>query len=105
MGIGYQDSDRHVIDYDLWFADNGKLAFRGPPPANPLGVATVFLGAAQTFGRFVTNPFPNEVARFTGKPSLNLGISGAGAETYLRSDFLRSQVAVGSGPIDHALAA
>lgn len=93
MGIGYQAIDRKVNDYDLWFLGEGRLAFRGPrPDLGALG-RICFIGAAQTFGRFVELPFPELVARQTGAECVNLGVSGAGPEFYLNKPVLRQLIA------------
>lgn len=84
MGVGYQQSDRNVIDYDLWFGDdNMRLAFRGPRGDLSAPGAICCIGAAQTFGRFVPRPFAAQLGEILGRPVLNLGFSGAGPEFYL----------------------
>lgn len=88
MGIGYQRTDRKVIDYDLWFINNGRHALRGPRVDYESSDYICFIGAAQTFGRFVKHPFPYQVGRTLGKKCLNLGFSGAGPEYYLRQEML-----------------
>lgn len=91
MGIGYQNTDRKAFDYDLWFPP-GKpgLALRGPRADLDAEDPICFIGAAQTFGRFVDRPFATQVAEFLERPVLNLGFSGAGPEFYLKNDFLMS---------------
>lgn len=84
MGIGYQITDRHACDYQLYFIENGYLGLRGPRGYFGNEDFLVFTGAAQTFGRFVHQPFPEQVGRLTQQPFLNLGISGAGPEFYLK---------------------
>ncbi len=44
----------------------------------------VCLGAAQTFGRFCREPFPELLARQLGMQVLNVGVAGAGPSTFLR---------------------
>ncbi len=83
MGLGYQETDRNVIDYDLWFDEETQLAFRGPRNDLSAKGGIVCIGAAQTFGRFVEHPFPNMIAEFLQTRVLNLGVSGAGPEFYL----------------------
>lgn len=84
MGIGYQDTDRNVIDYDLWFAPgNARLAFRGPRGDLAAPDQICCIGAAQTFGRFVPRPFAQQLGDILGRRVLNLGFSGAGPEFYL----------------------
>lgn len=89
MGIGYQKVDRRAYDYDLWFPENQlSLGLRGPRTDLDAENKISFIGAAQTFGRFVKNPFPTQVASFLEKPVLNLGFSGAGPEFYISNDYL-----------------
>ena len=78
----YQGPDRQVIDYQHYKL--GRSAFRGPPPPDPRQPNKVsFLGAAQTFGRFVRVPFPNILGSLYGIDILNLGHAGAGPSFYL----------------------
>lgn len=89
MGIGYQLTDRNVIDYDLWFhADDLALAFRGPRGDLEAAGAICCIGAAQTFGRFVERPFARQIGDILNRRVLNLGFSGAGAEFYLKRPVL-----------------
>lgn len=91
MGIGYQKTDRKSFDYDIWFAPAlPGLALRGPRPTAELSKCICFIGAAQTFGRFVNEPFAQLVCDLLRRPGLNLGFSGAGPEFYLGNDKLMS---------------
>ena len=92
MGIGYQQTDRFVVDYDLWFADDGKIAFRGPRFDLGSRDAVCFIGAAQTFGRFAERPYPEILRSLTGRAVWNLGFSGAGPQYFLKNDFLMGLV-------------
>lgn len=94
MGIGYQGTDRNVIDYDLWFADGStRLAFRGPRGDLAAPGAICCIGAAQTFGRFVPRPFAQQIGDILGRTVLNLGFSGAGPEFYLTKSLLMNCLA------------
>ena len=88
MGIGYQANDRKVIDYDMWFLDEGRIGLRGPRVRFEGTDYLCFVGAAQTFGRFVARPFATQIGRFLDRTSLNLGFSGAGPEFFLRRPVL-----------------
>jgi len=88
MGIGYQATDRRVIDYDLWFTGTERLAFRGPRGDLDAAGALCCIGAAQTFGRFVARPFAQQLSDILARPVINLGFSGAGPEFYLGNDVL-----------------
>jgi hypothetical protein len=84
MGLGYQETDRAVIDYDLWFPWAGGPALRGPRVALGAPGTICCIGAAQTFGRFVAEPYPAQLGRLLQRPVLNLGFSGAGPRFFLR---------------------
>lgn len=81
---GYQRRDHEVADYaEYEFAGTG-LWFRGPDPGPlPAGEQITYLGAAQTFGCFTSDPFPSQVSRALGAPGRNLGYGGAGPRFYL----------------------
>jgi hypothetical protein len=87
MAAEYQRTDWRIIDYRLFELDpelrdvlNGPpLGFRGPrPPSLDPGSYFVTLGAAQTFGRFCSSPFPSLLGERIGLPVLNLSRGGAG---------------------------
>jgi hypothetical protein len=87
----YQSSDFESVDYNGFELSKRLPLFRGPrPPEKSLADGDYFcvLGAAQTFGRLVKNPWPNRLSRKIGLPVLNLGRGGAGPEFFLRDDLL-----------------
>lgn len=59
------------------------LAYRGPKVCFDKPYVA-FVGAAQTFGRFVEKPFPLLVGERLGVQTLNLGVGGAGPGFFLR---------------------
>jgi uncharacterized protein DUF6473 len=79
VGRFYQEKDSHLLDYHIEQLHAGW--FRGPLERGPDAVA--WLGAAQTFGRFVPEPFPQLVGQRLGIGTLNLGSGGKGPEYYL----------------------
>ncbi|MGB6229748.1 MAG: DUF6473 family protein [Litorimonas sp.] len=85
MGMGYQKTDRNVIDYDLWFGKDWRRGFRGPRSNLASAHDIVCIGAAQTFGRFVERPFSLQLSEILQKTVLNLGVSGSGPDFYLSS--------------------
>ncbi|HFD13536.1 MAG TPA: hypothetical protein ENJ32_13875 [Crenotrichaceae bacterium] len=91
--MGYQITDRCAFDYNMYFIDKGQLGLRGPRCCLGKNDYLVFTGAAQTFGRFVHEPFPAQVGRLSQKPFLNLGVSGAGPEFYLKRPSLMTLIA------------
>jgi hypothetical protein len=84
MGVGYQYSDRNILDYKLWYLPEIDLPLRGPANDFRHGDYFSFLGAAQTFGRLCAHPFPERISQFFGKGFLNFGIAGCGPEYYLK---------------------
>ena len=75
--LGYQQTDAHIVNYEMYKLPGvARGFFRGPPLQSDEYVACV--GAAQTFGRFVQKPFPRLVSQALGIDSLNLGRGGAG---------------------------
>lgn len=82
----YQAVDEDVVDYQYFTLPDVPFRYRGPAPEslNP-GSFFCTLGAAQTFGRFCTKPFPNIVSEAINIPVFNMGYSGAGPSLYLSS--------------------
>jgi len=84
----YQLLDAPHYDYELYsLPEVPDEIFRGPAPdlSRPF-VACV--GGAQTFGRFTTSPFPQQLAQRLHMPVLNLGLGGAGPRYALRPEIL-----------------
>ncbi|MEM8946762.1 MAG: DUF6473 family protein [Planctomycetota bacterium] len=81
---GYQARDYEVVDYQLYELDGTELTFRGPPAATAEGKYVACLGAAQTFGCFVEQPYPKLLESELRVPTLNLGYGGAGPRFYNR---------------------
>ena len=81
----YQKADAGFIDYQQYRFGSGKAVFRGPPEpiAKPY---VVFLGAAQTFGRFVELPFPKLLQQRLGMRCVNLGAAGGGPDLFLQDE-------------------
>ncbi|MGA2213711.1 MAG: DUF6473 family protein [Bryobacteraceae bacterium] len=88
--LGYQTSDAHIVDYELYELPGVGGAFRGPPIQGSEYVACV--GAAQTFGRFVQAPFPTLISRALAIEALNLGRGGAGPDFYLDNPRLMASI-------------
>jgi hypothetical protein len=100
MGLGYQNRDAEIIDYQLWKPDDLGVQLRGPKP-EPLenGGYIACVGAAQTFGCYVEHTYVHQIGEAIGWPVLNLGVAGAGPGFFLsRPAFLeklnRSKLAV-----------
>ena len=89
MSRPYQETDRAGgFDYRLHERPGlGRQVFRGPAP-DPGKPYIAFLGAAQTFGRFVETPFPALLGERLGVQALNLGVGGAGPRHFDRPAYL-----------------
>ncbi|SMX32720.1 DUF6473 family protein [Octadecabacter ascidiaceicola] len=106
MGLGYQKTDRNAFDYDIWFdAGLPNLALRGPQSDLHADNRISFIGAAQTFGRFVHDPFPRQVGQFLERPIANLGFSGAGVEFYLQRPKLMALLATSDTVVVQSMSA
>jgi hypothetical protein len=87
MAAEYQTPDWKVVDYEPYCLDEAikdrstqrPLWIRGPRPQRlERGEYFVCLGAAQTFGRFCSRPFPTILRDRLGIPVLNISHGGAG---------------------------
>jgi hypothetical protein len=81
----YQDPDSAICDYKYAQLLGTETLIRGPIPEDLSGGFIAYLGAAQTFGRFVEHPYPSLLQQQLGVPALNLGHGGGKPEFYLRS--------------------
>jgi hypothetical protein len=90
MWLGYQRSDAHIIDYQLYELPGVHGVFRGPPTRTNEYIACV--GAAQTFGRFAAMPFPALISNCLGIETLNLGRGGAGPGFHRSSPALMAYI-------------
>ena len=88
MGSYYQHEDEQFLDYGM--AQLHGEWFRGPLDQGPDAIA--WLGAAQTFGRYVAEPVPAIVGKRLGLGTLNLGSGGKGPEYFLRHPELLEEV-------------
>lgn len=75
---GYQARDYEVVDYQLYKLPHTELKFRGPQAELADRNYISCLGAAQTFGCFVDQPYPAHLQQSLGISALNLGYGGAG---------------------------
>lgn len=81
---GYQARDHYVVDYQLYQLPGTALMFRGPQRELLDDNYISCLGAAQTFGCFVEQPYPMLLANQLTMATLNLGYGGAGPRFFYR---------------------
>ncbi|MFT4840479.1 MAG: hypothetical protein ACI8UD_002961 [Planctomycetota bacterium] len=90
MSQGYQTRDAAIVDYRLWQASHGGMWLRGPKPEKlEPGGYFACVGAAQTFGCFVEQPWPQMLSDELGLPVLNLGLAGAGPALFRQEPMLK----------------
>ena len=78
MSDFYQQLDAPHFDYAMAAVPGiDGHTFRGPVPSLERGYIAC-IGGAQTFGRFVADPWPAQLSRALGVACLNLGLGGAG---------------------------
>lgn len=88
MGSYYQEIDHTRFNYDLQALPGiSKEKFRGPAldPSRPY---VACIGAAQTFGRFCTRPFPSVLSVACDFQFLNLAVGGAGPRLFDTPEYL-----------------
>ena len=83
--VDYQERDNEIIDYSNYeLAVLPELKFRGPALDLSTGEGYITcIGAAQTHGVFVDNPYPQLLGQKYGMPVWNLGVGGAHPGFYL----------------------
>jgi len=65
------------------------LLFRGPKKT-PKDPYVAFLGGSETYGKFVTSPFPDLAGPDLGMSHINLGCHNAGLDAFLNDDTAQS---------------
>jgi hypothetical protein len=87
---GYAAEDWNAIDYQMWRQNGAGPPMRGPQLDDLRHRSyIVALGAAQTFGRFCSHPYPALLSAKLGFPVLNLGFDGAGPKQFCRPGLLQ----------------
>lgn len=78
----YDVMGRRGLDYDICAYDGSRLQFRGPKRdlSKPY---VAFLGATETFGKYIARPFPDLVADHLPAKPVNLGMINGGLDAYL----------------------
>lgn len=104
----YQTRDIDICDYQEFLVRDCDVKFRGPgfdPFEVEEGSFFTCLGAAQTYGCYYNDPFPNLLAKETGLKALNLAVGGTGPGFYLQYPSLIEAMNRGKFVILQAMAA
>jgi hypothetical protein len=83
----YQKPDKAFINYDVYKWGRLSQIYRGPKP-NLDQPYIACLGAAQTFGRYATHPWPSMLEQALKTPCANFGTGGAGPGFFLRDSMV-----------------
>ncbi len=83
----YENLGRGGLDYFPCRYGMSKLLFRGPR-RRLNGEYNVFVGGAETYGKFTEIPFPLLVEHETGIKSVNLGCVNAGIDAVVKDESL-----------------
>jgi hypothetical protein len=84
--VQYQGRDAAVVDYELFELPELEYTLRGPQPTSldNRHYAAV-IGAGQSFGVLVRDPYVHKLQRAIGFPFLNLSVGGSAPGLYLRN--------------------
>ncbi|MEX3316565.1 DUF6473 family protein [Sulfitobacter sp. PS-8MA] len=82
------------LDYLPCRYGTSKLLFRGPR-RNLEAPYLAFLGGTETYGKFMTQPFPALVEETTGRTCVNFGLPNAGIDVFAHDPFV-AQAAAGA---------
>jgi hypothetical protein len=81
----YQKRDWDVVDYDLYEEPGFPYALRGPQVRDLGQRHGVILGAAQSFGTLVIDPYAHRLTRATGLPLRNFAVGGSAPGLFLNN--------------------
>ncbi|MBU0577405.1 glycosyltransferase [Patescibacteria group bacterium] len=91
----YEERDKEIIDYQMYNLQNDEwgIRLRGPrPPSLKKGEYIACVGAAQTFGCYCEEPFPQILQDKLGVSVMNLGWSGPGPQFFLNDKNLMNYI-------------
>ena len=80
--MSIEQRGRMPLDYNPVALPGSVLRFRGPL-ATDRQPAVVCIGGSETFGRFISAPFPTQLDAAQGEPVLNLGVMNAGLDVLM----------------------
>ncbi len=81
--MSYAHRGEGALNYHLCRYGGSKLLFRGPFQ-RPEGRYAAVFGGAETYGRFVRQPYPALIAAATGLRLFNFGYMNAGLDAFLK---------------------
>lgn len=81
------DDPGSPMDYHYCELPGSRLRFRGPLPLFDAPFVAV-LGGNETFGKYVTDPFPALIGDWTGLPVANLSVAHAGLSLFSEEQVL-----------------
>ncbi|MEM7709738.1 MAG: DUF6473 family protein [Pseudomonadota bacterium] len=84
--MGFQGNEPRLEYYPCRYG-RSRTVFRGPRVSLE-GPYTVVLGGSDVYGKFVEDPFCDQLADRTGRQVVNLGIMNASVDAFLRDDAL-----------------
>ena len=80
--MSYDQPGRGGLDYFPCRYGRSKTLFRGPKRRTE-GSFIAYLGGAETYGRFISHPYPAILEERLGVPAVNLGWANAGVDAFL----------------------
>lgn len=90
--MSYDGTGLSGLDYKICEYQGSRLKFRGPKAE--LGKPYIaFLGATETFGKFIDVPFPDLLSARLSVQTLNLGLINGGVDAYLGDTSIMSLAA------------
>lgn len=92
----YGKRDFEVVDYQFYaFPQLPDIGFRGPPLSESVlasGNYFSVIGAAQSLGVYVPEPYPDLLSRRLGLSALNLSLGGVNPGLYAQQPFLLERI-------------
>ncbi|CUI48252.1 DUF6473 family protein [Cognatishimia activa] len=77
-----QSAQRRVLNYRPCRYGTTRVDFRGPKKRLN-GRYVAFLGGTETYGKFISRPFPDILEERLGLPCVNFGLTNAGVDVFL----------------------
>lgn len=81
----YQERDWDVVDYNLYTIPGFGYTLRGPQIREDATRFATILGAGQSFGVLVRDPYSHKLSRTFSMEVMNLSVGGSAPTLYLRS--------------------